>query len=677
MTPWWLQKPMRMIQTNLREIDAKLDLDAYIHSLKEFSANVVLFNVGGIMANYPTDLVYHYHNPYLQDVMVGKVLERVHQDGMRFLARFDFSKLNEAYAEQHPEWLYRSVKGKQINYNGQMHTCINGYYQQEYALEILTEALDRYPVDGVFFNMIGYVTSDYDHVYHGICQCQNCQQRFDEMYSLPLPVVEDTKDPTFIKYEDFKRVTSRLLFHRIHDLVKGKNPDAAICTYTHEGTDIYRHESNSGIERPQPEWVYSASENVKQVLGSWENMGIANAAVHFIDFPYRHAAVSPHLTYQRLAQNFACGGGMDYYVIGHLDNQDDRACFEGVKTLFSFHQENEAHFTGLSSVADVAIILPSQNFSFGSIKEFRGIFKMIAETHTLFDVLHDSLLETAALERLHPYQVVILPDMRLMSARGKNLIDNYVRAGGKVLATGFTGAYDSKGHWLDTVDLRCAGITKIQQLITFSQGMYLRIRPGDKQTFREFYDLDIAHLNGDLLACELDETATPYLGYIPPHMFGPPEKCYYTEETDIPGMVSNRYGDGSCVFIPWRIGAQYYQFSTHAQPRLIKAALDNLLGLQKSLFTNASPLVEIQAHRQESNRNLIVNLVNLSGQSGAATLAPIEMRELEIQTLCPGTPASVRCLWAQQVLDFDYKDGTIQFTVPRLSLLESVIINLT
>jgi len=291
MTPWWLQKPMRMIQTNLREIDAKLDLDAYIHSLKEFSANVVLFNVGGIMANYPTDLVYHYRNPYLQDDLVGKVLERVHQDGMRFLARFDFSKLNEAYAEQHPEWLYRSVKGKQINYNGQMHTCINGYYQQEYALEILTEALDRYPVDGVFFNMIGYVTSDYDHVYHGICQCQNCQQRFDEMYSLPLPVVEDTKDPTFIKYQDFKRVTSRLLFHRIHDLVKGKNPDAAICTYTHEGTDIYRHESNSGIERPQPEWVYSASENVKQVLGSWENMGIANAAVHFIDLPYRHAAV--------------------------------------------------------------------------------------------------------------------------------------------------------------------------------------------------------------------------------------------------------------------------------------------------------------------------------------------------------------------------------------------------
>jgi hypothetical protein len=54
MTSWWLQKPMRMIQTNLREIDAALDVDIYIEWLKDFSADVVLVNVGGIVANYPT-----------------------------------------------------------------------------------------------------------------------------------------------------------------------------------------------------------------------------------------------------------------------------------------------------------------------------------------------------------------------------------------------------------------------------------------------------------------------------------------------------------------------------------------------------------------------------------------------------------------------------------------------
>jgi hypothetical protein len=480
-----------------------------------------------------------------------------------------------------------------------------------------------------------------------------------------------------VQYEAFKRVTSRELFHRIRDLVKRKNPNIAICTYTHEGIDIYRNESNSGIKRPQPEWIYSASENVKLALGSWKDMGIANAAVHFIDFPFRHAAVSPYLTYRRLAQNLASAGGMDYYIIGHLENQDDRACFAGVKKLFAFHQEREKHYTGLTSIADVAIIFPSQNFSLGSIEEFRGIFKMLSEAHVLFDVLHDSVLDTAALERINAYQAIILADMRLMSDQAKDLINAYVRTGGKILATGFTAAYNSKGQFLDTVDLKCAGINQIQDFIAYAQGMYLRIRSKDKQTLGGFENLDIAHLNGDLLACEPDQTATPYLGYIPAQMFGPPEKCYYTEETDIPGMIANRYGQGTCIFIPWRIGAQYYQFSTHAQPLMLQAALSNLMNLQTRLRTNASALVEIQVHRQDATENLIVNLVNLSGQSGAATLAPIEMQDIEIRIRCTRTPNHVRCLWSQHDLDFIHTDGTLQFTIPQLSLLESILIEMS
>ena len=375
------------------------------------------------------------------------------------------------------------------------------------------------------------------------------------------------------------------------------------------------------------------------------------------------------------ADHDAEGWGLDYYVIGHLRNQDDRACFEAVKRLFAFHQKNEDHFAGLKSVADVAIIYPTKNLSFGSLEEFRGVFKMLAEDHVLFDVLHDSVLERATLERLLSYQIIILPDMRLMSTQAKNRIDNYVQAGGKVLATGLTATYGPKGEFSESIDLRCTGVMGIQQVIGYSMGMYLRIRPEDKLTLSGFDDIDIVHLNGDLLDCQLSENALPYLGYIPPHMFGPPEKCYYIEETNIPGMIAHGYGEGKCVLIPWQIGAQYYLFSTHTQPLLLKAALDDLLELKKSLHTQASSLVEIQVHQQDSTGNLVVNLVNLTGQSGAATLAPIELRNIEISIRCPERPSSLHCLWSQQDLDFIYKDATIQFQIPKLSLLESAIIS--
>ena len=46
---WWLT-PHRLVQTNLREIDATMDIDQYVREVQEFGANVVLFNVGGISA---------------------------------------------------------------------------------------------------------------------------------------------------------------------------------------------------------------------------------------------------------------------------------------------------------------------------------------------------------------------------------------------------------------------------------------------------------------------------------------------------------------------------------------------------------------------------------------------------------------------------------------------------
>ncbi|MHC4088431.1 MAG: hypothetical protein ACYSWZ_22375, partial [Planctomycetota bacterium] len=66
---WWL-KPQRMLQTNLREIDATMDIDRYMRDVKDYRANVVLFNVGGIVANYPTELKYQYRNPFMKGDLV-------------------------------------------------------------------------------------------------------------------------------------------------------------------------------------------------------------------------------------------------------------------------------------------------------------------------------------------------------------------------------------------------------------------------------------------------------------------------------------------------------------------------------------------------------------------------------------------------------------------------------
>lgn len=677
MSHWWLDKPMRLVQTNLREIDATLDVDALFGGLREFSANVLLFNVGGIVANYPTGIECHFPNPYLQGDLVGEVTERCREEGIRFIARYDFSKVNHEYARNNLEWLYVGTSGNTVDYNGQVHTCINGPYQQKHSLRILEESIGRYPIDGVFFNMIGYVTTDYSGTYHGICQCDNCRARFRDFCGEELPTEENADNPVYVRYNEFRRVTSAELFHSIHHCIKSQSEEIAICTFTHEGVDVFRTESNNSIFRPQPEWAFSASETTKRNSVSWPGIVSSNALVHFIDFGFRHAAVAPPITLARLAQEAAQMGWLDFYVIGHLDNQDDRACFAGAKELFAFHKLNEEEFVGTASTATACLISPDSNGIFGAMEEFHGLYRMFTELHICFDVLADEVLAGSnAMDRLAQYQLLIVPDMRVLGCDAERVLSGYVERGGRLLVTGLTGTCDESGQQTGSFSLTCAGVGSVERVIEKQQGAYLRLRESDKDVLTGFEDVDLVPLHGEMLVCKPESGAKALLGYIPPGMFGPPEKCFYTEETDVPGLIVNGYGKGACALFPWHIGAQYERFSTHHQPMLVSAVVGSALGYAPTVeLQNAPPHLEVAAFSRANGTRHVVTMVNLSGQLGPATHAPIEMRDVAVTMHNGRKPASVKCLWSGENIAFEFDGDGVSFVVPAIGRLEMAVVS--
>lgn len=673
---WWLAKPVRLIQTNLREIDARdLDVETYVSKIKEFGANTVLVNVGGIVANYPTELEYHYRNPYLKFDLVGEVIERLHQEGIRVIGRFDFSKINEKFAARRPEWLYTSVTGEQVNYNGQVHTCINGGYQQEYLFKILAEAIERYPLDGVFFNMIGYRTRDYSRNYHGICQSDACRKRFQDWSGgLELPVKEDTGDPVFRKYQAFKQETSDELFYRVNELIKSKGAGIAICTYTHAGVDLIRGESGSQISDDRPAWNYHSTDNVKRALGSFTEKQISNAAVHFVDIPYRHASVSPSLMGMRLVENMLSGAGPDYYVIGTLENQEDRLAFSTIRDIYQFHKKHERWFTGIRSQADVCLIRGESR----ATSEFRGFVRILSENHVLFDAMEAWRLDHKDTPKpLEDYKLVILPDVANLSDAACKRLDDYVAAGGAVLATGYTSTKDELGNPRNRFRLRAAGVAPEFVVHERARGTYLRVFPEDKTTFTapSFEDLDILYVLGDFLEFKLRNGAKGYLGLIPPAMYGPPEKCYYTKVTRIPGLIANQHGKGRFAFIPWPVGRHYEYKSHHGHRMLVMAAIGDLLRFRQDVVVEASPLVEV--FRQESADGSFgwIGLANHSGQLGTAFHTPLPIRDIPVRLRAGKRISSARLLKAGATLELTREaDEWVRFTIPELGAYEVVVL---
>ncbi|WP_297088344.1 beta-galactosidase trimerization domain-containing protein [uncultured Draconibacterium sp.] len=667
-TTWWNRTPVRIFQQNMREIDAQMDIDQYIQSLKDVSANAVRLNVGGIVAFYPTVLKYHWKNEYMQGDLLGTLIKRLHEENIRVIGRFDFSKLNENYAFQKTEWLYKSTSGEFVNYNGQVHTCINGGYQQSYALEILEEAITNYDLDGVFFNMPGYTTRDYSGNYHGICQCEACITRFKDSTDLVLPIKEDWNDPVYREYRKFVQITSAEQFLRVRNFVKELDPKLVINTYLPNGVDILARESASNT-RSSMEWHYSASDHVKTALGTYANKTSGNIAISFLDIGFRHVPASPDITRIRLTENLLNAAPLDFACMGLITNQEDRVALYHAKDIYGFNKNHEVLFTNVESKADVCLIK-------GEWNDYRGIFRILSENHIPFDVMFaEGLLSGKSPKSINDYKLIIVTDHPNMSDELVIRLDEYVENGGKMIVTGLTSTNDEKRRPLNKIRLKSLGVESEYNLRKKANSNYLKIEEQDKiRLGRESYkDMELAYIHSDFLECKLKKGAQPFLKLIPNAMYGPPEKCYYTEVTEIPGMIAYDFGKGKSLYIPFKIGEMYNSKGHHSHSKLIMSSILNIMGYQPNIETDAHELVEITHLKNRNNAFEWVGLINHTGVLGPSFHSPLPINNITLKIDPEKEVKAVKLIRANQYVDFKNEDGKVCLTLPELVDFEMVL----
>lgn len=664
MSQWWETFPWRQIQTNLREIDMQdICADQVVADLQAFKANVLMINAAGIIASYPTKLPFHFQSPHLTGDSLATIIDACHRADIRVVARTDFSKVRRPIYEQHPEWAYVSPAGQVIDYLGDIAVCLNGDYQQEYMLHIIEECLTELPFDGIFFNMGGYQTRDYSGNYYGPCQCENCKQRFDAMFGLPLPTQESMDDPVYRKYVQFKNTTLAAHHEKVYTFIHNRWPHVAIANHREFGEGFIRQESNTAIERPLPHWQYNASDNTKWATTNYPHMVSSNTTVDFIDFPYRHVAVSPHQQSLRLVQSLANGGALDYYLIGRLDNHQDRTGYAGIKEIFHYHAAHEEDYRPRTSQANVAILHGPQ----GNINEFRGWFRVLSEHHFLFDTL---LADTALDLPWDRYTTIILPDFQGVSDALAARLDEFVAAGGTLVAAGRSGLRDE--HWEPRAQnaLKSLGIVAVQRVRQDLRASYIQV--DDKQDFPRLAESDLLYVDGPYLYATYAEGAELRLKLLPPQPFGPPERTYsHLPLTDHPGFVVNRHGAGKAIFVPWLPGTLFHRQGYPNTSEFLADLLEQVAGAAR-VEGNLSPMVEVTHFRNQEQAFDLVHLVNISGHFGVSFFAPVPMQEVEVVIAYPQQPASVTSLLTGEARPHRWADGQLSVQVPRLELFEAL-----
>jgi len=665
MSDWWESRNWRQIQTNLREIDM-LDIDAerVVADMRDFSASVLMINAAGIIASYPTQLPFHFQSPFLKGDSLQEIIAACHRGNIRVNARTDFSKVRRPIYEQYPEWAYVSSKGEVVDYNGDVAVCINGEYQQKYALEIIRELLESHDFDGIFFNMGGFQTRDYSGNYYGPCHCAGCQRRFGEMFGLELPTTERMEDPVFRKYSLFKDRCLEEHHEKVESFIRELRPDICIANHRESRRGFIRQESNTAIERPLPHWQYSASDNTKWATSSFPQMVSSNTTVDFIDFPYRHAAVSPEQQRLRLAQNLANGGGLDFYLIGRLDNHEDRSGFAGVKEIFGYHAANEGQYADLHSCADVALL----NGPHADQGEFRGWFRTLVENHFLFDTL---MTEVALELPLEKYRALVVPDLQVVSDELTASIDRFVEEGGLLIASGRSGFRNEEFELRPQPALNCLGIDRVKRVRTDTRSSYLKW--GDGEERRRGGETDLVFLDGPYVYADYAAAAQLYMKLIPPHNFGPPERCYYELVTDHPGFAVHPFGKGKALYVPWLPGSLFHRQGYANTGDFCAVLLEEIAGVAP-VGGELSPMVEVTLFEKGDGSGRLLHLVNGSGHFGTSFFPPVPMADLEGVVSCAQEPASVQGLRQGEACGFDWADGVLVVRIPRLELFEAIAI---
>lgn len=631
---WWQKNNLRLIQNNIMETDADMDVDKLIERLKSLSVNVLMLNTGGLMAFYPTELEYQYKSPYLKRDLIGEVVQKCHDNDMRYVARFDFSKAHKSIYEKHPEWFYKSKDGRIVDYNDMVHTCVNGYYQREYSLKIIKEAITRYPVDGIFFNMFGYQTRDYSNNYYGICHCDGCKTRFKEMFGEELPEKEDINDKVYLDYLRFKDITVREMLDNIHDLVKGINEDIAISTYTDYKVDMERKESNSAVDRPYPIWLYSASENVKSVEDTWTDKTISNCVINAVDIFYRFMGVSKYLVQNRLYESIASGSGLDFCIIGVFEGYPDEENFDVVKEIYSFHKDNEKYFGNFTSLAKIALIKPDKALVHDSEVEYLGIFKMLKEQHILFDVICQSHMNNLQ-DNIGKYELVILPSFELLN--DEKIVSVIRNNGINILVTNPSFKEESENS-------NCYNEILGGQFETIlSQNRSAYFETSDKNIFKRFSKRNWVFLDEKLAVFKYEKDNINLLPYVVPARYGPPERCGGHVVSDYYGASIKNSGSRNIISMPWQIGYLYYKYGYEDHKNILLDLVDYVMEGKYNLLTDTPKNIEVFFDKYDG-KNYLLQLLNLSGFNGTTFYEPNDIYDISITLKALGNKFTVKSL---------------------------------
>jgi hypothetical protein len=121
------------------------------------------------------------------------------------------------------------------------------------------------------------------------------------------------------------------------------------------------------------------------------------------------------------------------------------------------------------------------------------------------------------------------------------------------------------------------------------------------------------------------------------------------------------------------LGSEYDAKGNYAHRAVFMGSLNKLLHIEKTIETDASPMVEMTHLANLNGAFEWIGMINHSGFLGTSVREPVTIHNTGIRFKPLKSVKEVRLLRSGISLEFSQKDGWIECTVPRIGDFEMLL----
>ncbi|MDD4869202.1 MAG: beta-galactosidase [Kiritimatiellae bacterium] len=246
-------------------------------------------------------------------------------------------------------------------------------------------------------------------------------------------------DPLFQEWADFRCQQLADYYGEMEKYIRGLNPEVAVENNPHSGISGDNTIWSQGVDYPR---LLSHTDIVWTEEGNKATVGKDGILISKIrtykmastlnNKIFTYTSESPLQMAEAMAYNRQCMGMVGGALAGYELPQEQR-------NYIKFYHKNFNHYKDIINVADVAVLHSYATMGFNNDRPYQSTFlfeQALIQAKIPFDVIFDHNLKD-----LSKYKVLVLADQECLDDEKLDLVRNFVRGGGGLIATEHTSLY--------------------------------------------------------------------------------------------------------------------------------------------------------------------------------------------------------------------------------------------